>query len=266
MNIIEAMKERRSVRSFNGEHLTAETIDSLKKAIDESQSPFGGSVTIRLKSFDLKGAYKPSTYGMISGATEFFLLGIKKDKASALTAGFKFEQVVLKAWQMGLGTCWIAATFKGSDFDRGETWPDGEELLIICPVGVAAKPTIKEKITRLAVGSKNRKPFGTLFFDGDFSTPLREDSHFGEALEMMRLAPSSTNSQPWRALVIGNKVCFYYKPKSEASVLDCGIGMCHFFETERFKNRAGHFFEETNVPSAPDGWIYLMTYEETASE
>ncbi len=260
MNIIEAMKERLSVRSFNGEHLPAETIEALKQAVDEATSPFGGSVTIRLKSFDLKGAYKPSTYGMITGATEFFLLGIKKDKASALSAGFKFEQVVLKAWQMGLGTCWIAATFKGSDFDRGETWPDGEELLIICPVGVASKPTIKEKITRMAIRSAKRQPFGQLFFDGDFSTPLSEDSRFGEALAMMRLAPSSTNSQPWRALVSGNKVYFYYKPKSEASVLDCGIGMCHFFETEQFNGRSGRFVEESSAPTPPDNWIYLTTY------
>lgn len=260
MNIIEAMKERRSVRSFNGEHLPAETIEALKQAVDEATSPFGGSVTIRLKSFDLKGAYKPSTYGMITGATEFFLLGIKKDKASALSAGFKFEQVVLKAWQMGLGTCWIAATFKGSDFDRGETWPDGEELLIICPVGVASKPTIKEKITRMAIRSAKRQPFGQLFFDGDFSTPLSEDSSFGEALAMMRLAPSSTNSQPWRALVSGNKVYFYYKPKSEASVLDCGIGMCHFFETEQFNGRSGRFVEEASAPTPPDNWVYLTTY------
>lgn len=261
MNIIEAMKQRRSVRSYAGEHLPAETIEQLRKAIEQTWSPFGGNVTIRLESFDLKGTYKPSTYGMISGATEFFLLGIKKDKASALSAGFRFEQVVLKAWQMGLGTCWIAATFKGSDFDRGQTWPDGEELLVICPVGVAAKPSIKEKLTRLTLGSKNRKPFDKLFFDGNFETPLAEDSRFGEALEMMRLAPSSTNSQPWRALVSGNKVRFYYKPKSEASVLDCGIGMCHFYETEKFNGHEGKFGEESEVPAAPDGWIYLTTYE-----
>ncbi len=261
MNIIEAMKERRSVRSYNGEHLAPETIAELRKAAEEATSPFGGHVTIRLKSFDLKGAFKPSTYGMISGATEFFLLGIAGDKASALTAGFRFEDVVLRAWQMGLGTCWIAATFKGTDFERGETWPDGEELRIICPVGVAAKPSIKEKVTRLALGSKNRKPFDKLFFDGNFDTPLEPESPFGMSLEMMRLAPSSTNSQPWRALMSGHRVHFYYKPKSEASVLDCGIGLRHFYEAEKVQERAGHFSEDSNAPAAPEDWVYLVSYE-----
>lgn len=260
MNIIDAIRQRRSVRSYNGEGLTPQQKSELMAAVDSAVSPFGGNVTIRLQSFDIKDGFKPSTYGMIRGAVDFFLLGIKEDKQSALTAGFKFEQVVLKAWQMGLGTCWIAATFKGTDFDRGEAWPDGEELRIICPVGVAAKQGILEKVTRAALGSKNRKPFDKLFFDGDFQTPYEPTGRFGEALEMLRLAPSSTNSQPWRALVSGDTVHFYYVPKSPASVLDCGIGLCHFYETEKFNSKSGEFKELADAPSAPDNWIYLVSY------
>lgn len=262
MDIIEVMKERRSVRSFDGEGLTTEQKSQLEKAIEESDSPFGGKVTIRMKKFDLKSGYKPGTYGMIKGAEDFFLLGIGSDEASALSAGFRFEQVVLKAWAMGLGTCWIAATFKGSDFDRGETWPDGEELKIICPVGVAAKQSLMEKMTRMTLGSKNRKPFETLFFTDDFKSPLSPESHFGESLEMLRVAPSSTNSQPWRALVDGSTVHFYYKPKSAASVLDCGIGMCHFYFAQKYQNRTGQFIKSDPGITPPEDWRYLYSYKE----
>ncbi len=261
MNIIEAIKERRSVRSFNCESLTQSQISELENAVKTAESPFGGNVTIRLQSFDVKDGFKPSTYGMIKGAVDFFLLGIKDDKQSALTAGFKFEQVVLKAWQMGLGTCWIAATFKGTDFDRGEPWPDDEELKIICPVGVAANQSILEKATRLALGSRNRKSFDKLFFNENFQTPYEQTGRFGEALEMLRLAPSSTNSQPWRVLVCGDTVHFYYVPKSPASVLDCGIGICHFYETEKFNNRSGVFVELADMPAAHENWIYLVSYK-----
>ena len=48
------MKERRSVRSFNGEPLSSSVVSDLRKVIDESYTLFGGNVTIRLKSFDLK--------------------------------------------------------------------------------------------------------------------------------------------------------------------------------------------------------------------
>ncbi|MDO4320490.1 MAG: nitroreductase family protein [Bacteroidales bacterium] len=261
MNIIEAMNECRSVRTFNGEPLGAELRKKLMQAIDEAKSPFGGNVTIRLKEFDLKGEYRPSTYGSIKGATDFFLLGLQETKESALTAGFRFEQVVLRAWELGLGCCWIAATFKGSDFDRGQTWPDGEQLRIICPVGVAAaKKGFLESITRLALGSKNRKKFEDMFFTDNFAKPYSRDGQFGEALEMMRLAPSSKNSQPWRALVTGNRVDFYFRYNNPASVLDCGIGLCHFWETENFYDRKGSFTPETDAPVALDNWQYLVSY------
>lgn len=260
MDIIQAMKERRSVRSFNGKPLSPEQVTDLKKAIEDSYTLFGGNITIRLKNFDLKGDFKPSTYGVIKGASDFFLMGIGEGEDSALTAGFQFEQVVLKAWQMGLGTCWIAGTFKGSQFDEREKWPSGESLRIICPVGVPEKPRFMEKMMRLSVGSNNRKPFGSLFFENDFNNPLNPDNRFGEALEMLRLAPSSTNSQPWRALVNGDRVHFYYKPKSPIAVLDCGIGLCHFYETEKFNGFNGAFAKETDVPVPPENCIYLITY------
>ena len=54
MNIIEAIKERRSVRSFNCESLTQSQISELENAVKTAESPFGGNVTIRLQSFDVK--------------------------------------------------------------------------------------------------------------------------------------------------------------------------------------------------------------------
>lgn len=250
------------MRSYDGQLLPEEMAAKLNVAIEGSSDPFGGKVTIRLRAFDKTAGFKPSTYGFIKGAMNFFLLGIGDDEASALSAGFRFEQVVLKAWELGLGTCWIAGTFKGSDFDRGESWPGGETLKIVCPVGVADKPRLLEKLGRKVMGSNSRKPFDRLFFTDGFSRPLSADSHFGEPLEMMRLAPSSTNSQPWRALVVGDTVHFYYKPKGPVSVLDCGIGLCHFCLTEEYLGRKGHFFKAGTTPAPPDGWTYLYSFKE----
>ncbi|MDE6268194.1 MAG: nitroreductase family protein [Muribaculaceae bacterium] len=260
MNVIEAMKERRSVRTYDGRGLTENQRKAMLQAIAESNSPFGGHLTIRMKKFNLKDGYKPTTYGMIKGAGDFFLLGYGNDDASMLTAGYQFEQVVLKAWENGLGTCWIAATFKGTDFETGEMWPEGEELKIVSPVGVAAKKSMMEKIARFTVGSQKRKPMDELFFFEDFKHAIPEDNRFREALEMMRLAPSSTNSQPWRALVAGNKVHFYAAPKSKLCILDTGIGICHFHETEKYKGTNGEFMHVADAPGGQEGWQYVTTY------
>ena len=261
MDILQAIKERRSVRSFNGKPLDPEMMAGLEKAIEDSYTLFGGHITIRLKSFDIKGDFKPSTYGVIKGASDFFLMGMADDEDSKLTAGFQFEQIVLKAWMAGLGTCWIAGTFKGSQFDEREKWPDGESLKIICPVGVPEKQRLMEKMMRLTVGSNKRKPFSDLFFEDEFKRPLNQDNKFAEALEMLRLAPSSTNSQPWRILVEEDRVLFYYKPKYPVTVIDMGIGICHFYETEKFNGFNGTFEKETETPTPPDDWKYLITYK-----
>lgn len=261
MDILQAIRERRSVRTFDGKPLDDSRRNALADAIAGVENFFGGRVSIKLKTFDLKGGYKPSTYGMVKGAYDFFLIGYGDDLLSALEAGFGFEQVVLRAWQTGLGTCWIAATFNGTVFDRGESWPDGERLRIVSPVGVAASQRPMEKLIRMSMGCKHRKPFGELFFKNDFSTPLESGDGFAEPLEMMRLAPSSRNSQPWRAVVVGDTVHFYYKDKSDLAPVDCGIGLCHFYETEKFYGRAGKFSVESTKPDAPDGLKYLLSYK-----
>lgn len=260
MNILEAITSRHSVRTFNGAVLTNDNQKSLAESIKEATDPFGGDVTIRLAEFDIERGYRPSTYGMIKGARNFFLIATKADNTSALSAGFRFQKIVLKAWQLGLGCCWIAATFKGSDFDRDQQWPDGEELKIVCPVGTAARPTLMNRLVTTAFGSRNRKQFDSLFFLDDFSRPVPPDNRFHEALAMIRLAPSSTNSQPWRALVTDDTVHFYYKPASHLSVLDCGIGLCHFHETERFHGREGRFHHYDQPPLPPSNWKYLTSY------
>lgn len=261
MDILEAMRTRRSVRSFDGEGLTTGQMTELENAVNDIYNPFGGDFSIRLKHFDRAGDYKPSTYGMIKNAVDYFTIGISDSEESALAVGFSFEQVVLKAWQIGLGTCWIAATFKGSAFEQGEPWPEGEKLRIISPVGRPARKSLMENITRMTLGSNNRKAFKELFFTDSFERSLTQENTYAGSLEMLRLAPSSTNSQPWRVLVDDERVHFYYIPKSPASVLDCGIGMCHFYLTERYHGHEGTFYKEKESPANKDNWRYLMSYK-----
>lgn len=260
MDIEEAIRERHSVRSFSGKALSARQVEEINRAIEGTFSPFGGSVTIQLRHYDLKGKYKPSTYGIIRNACDFILTAMADGEESALSAGFRMEQVVLRATEMGLGTCWIGATFKDSDFDKGG-WNPGESLKIISPIGESAeKKSFLERIMRYTFNSKKRKPFSELFFIDSFHALLPEDNPFAEALHMLRLAPSSTNSQPWRALVEGENVHFYYKPKGEWSVVDCGIALYHFYATQQSVGNLGVFYKEETPVSAPNNWKYLISF------
>lgn len=250
----ETILERKSVRSFDVNHpLSADDVATLKADLANAKSPFGGEVVIELKEFALNGPFKPSTYGTIAGARWFFLMGTDSSEEAQLSLGFRMEQVVLKATAMGLGTCWIAATFKGTSFAEAAQFPKSTPLQVIMPVGYPAeKRRLLDKITRATLGSAKRKPLTDLFVGAEgtiFQTPI----------EMMRLAPSSTNSQPWRALVEGQTVYFYYEKKSEASILDLGIGLSHFYLSAKGNGLNGSFSICKNAPSH-DKWIPLVKY------
>ncbi len=250
MDIKDIIEERVSVRTFDeSKVLEPQVIDTLKRAIKSASAPFEGKYSIKLQKFDLKGPQRPSTYGTISGANWYLLMGIHDDDMSALAAGYAMEEVVLKATELGLGTCWMALTFKGSDFAKGTVLPPDEPLRIISPVGYPAKKRkIIESLTRMTMGSAKRKPMNDLFWEGEFGNPLPENNQFYEALAMMRLAPSAKNSQPWRALVQNNEVWFYYEAKTDASILDLGIGLCHFDLTLKANGKNGKWTKSSNAP------------------
>lgn len=261
MNITEAIRIRKSVRNYSGMPLTAPQQSALQQSIDSAVNPFGGKAAVRLKKFDLNGPFKPSTYGTIRNATHYLLLSAGYDLTDALSAGYVMEQTILAATALGLGTCWIAATFKGTDFDKGEQWPEGQTLKAISPVGKAAeKETLRGKITKLIAGSSKRKPFESLFFLEKASTPLPMDNRYAEALEMMRLAPSSVNSQPWRAIVTGATVHFYSTSSKYLSMIDCGIGLCHFCLAEKKGGSTGVFRNDSAHPAA-DGLTYIISWQ-----
>lgn len=116
-----------------------------------------------------------------------------------------------------------------------------------------------ESITRMTLRSAKRKSMDELFSDGEFGTPVSDNNKFYEALSMMRLAPSAKNTQPWRALVRGNDVWFYYEDKTEASILDLGIGLCHFDLTLKAKGHEGIWEKSANAPERK-GYIPVVKY------
>ena len=230
MDYIKAMEARRAVRTYNPDKpLSDKEITEIQEAIDNAESPFGGQVAVKMHQFDLEGKQTPSTYGSVSGASWYMLVGFPEDRDSALSAGFKQAQVALKIFSMGLGTNWVTDTFSGSIFQKAADFPAETPLHVIMPVGYPAdKQRLVEKLTHKMLGSTTRKPFDSLFFSGDFNHPVSEESPFYKPLEYMRSAPSAYNKQPWRALVDRNKVYFYQEP-SRDSLIGMGIGLAHFY-------------------------------------
>lgn len=264
-DIFEAMRTRRSVRTFDGTPLTSVERSEIEKIIQMSTlaAPFGKDARYRIgiSDVDMDGDFKPGTYGIIKGAKTYLTMTVGPSPVDARTAGFAMEEVVLFAWQHGLGTCWLGGTFKASTFLGSTNVPDGEKLRIVVPIGHPAdRRRFMDRVTRMIAGSDRRREFGRLFFIDDWQSPLMRNSAFGYSLEAMRLAPSSTNSQPWRALVDGDTVHFY-AVRGRFSDIDMGIGICHFALAEQTDNHLGLLFDAQDHPDAPDAKTdYIRSY------
>jgi len=159
--------------------------------------------------------------------------------------GYLMELIILKAADLGLGSCWQGGTFTKSRFAKKIALNADEIIPAVTSVGYAAQnPRWVDGKIRAAAGSDRRLPWDKLFFDGGFDTPLSKDvaDVYAMPLEMVRLGPSASNRQPWRIVKEGDDLHFYlrrtrgYRTNNYAKMLkmadlqriDMGIAMCHF--------------------------------------
>ncbi len=106
------------------------------------QGPFGHTprfVLISMASLSREDWKKLGTYGVIKNA-RLFLAGILQPTPpmAAQDYGYCKEKLILKATELGLGTCWMGGTFSIGAFGRAAGLRPGELLPSISPIGYAA--------------------------------------------------------------------------------------------------------------------------------
>jgi hypothetical protein len=239
--ITEIIKERISVRTYEPKALNEEQKKILEGYIKNIEAPFEGNTRFKIVDNEttLNNNIKLGTYGVIRGASSFIVSAVREGDFNLEELGYKLEKVILYATSLGLGTCWLGGTFKKSEFSKAMEIQQNEILPIVTPIGYKAKSrSVTEKLMRVVAGSNNRKQWEEIFFHESFDNKLNKNQAgiFVEALEMIRLAPSASNKQPWRLIVDNDMVHFYIcHAKGYSSALgfdmqriDMGIAMCHF--------------------------------------
>ncbi|WP_241423477.1 nitroreductase family protein [Candidatus Contubernalis alkaliaceticus] len=245
MKAIEIIQKRRSVRTYSNISVGTETKEKLEKIFEEhKKGPFNNIMRFRLLdlgNLEIGEMRKLGTYGVIKGAKLYILAAVKEGTRCMEDVGYCMEHIILKATSFGLGTCWLAGTFKRSSFAEQMQLSEDELLPAIIPVGYPAeKAALVERMMRFGVKARHRKPWEELFFKEDGKTPLRKEDagNYKEVLEAVRLGPSATNRQPWR--VIKDNKGLYHLYLQENSFynralgkirlqnIDMGIAMCHF--------------------------------------
>lgn len=246
--LIEAIKQRFSCRSFKLEKIDPLAKRELESYINNNRKGlFGEDVVIDIieKSEESQKPMKLD-YGIINDHSNYIVGKVKSDALSRMSYGFVVEKAVIKATSLGLNTCWIGY-FDSNHFPEVRL-SKGFEIPSIVIVGYEGRSNLGDKIIKLTVGAARRNDWNQLFFHNNFSTPLKRDDSglFENSLEMLRLAPSSGNTQPWRVVLEGNKIFhFYKKPISKhyqtkgLHDVDMGIALAHFDLTSKFYNLGG---------------------------
>lgn len=240
--IAELIKNRHSVRTYRPEALTKELKAKLSDYAAEIKGPFEARVRLeQIDSLDMaeKTGGKIGTYGVIKGAKSYLAGIVEKKEYNMEQLGYCMEMLMLYTASLGLGTCWLGGTFKRSQFAELVRLQETEMLPAVTPIGYpAAKRGVVESLMRMAAGSDNRKSWSELFFNESFDATLTPEKAgiYQDALEMVRLAPSASNKQPWRIVKQGEEYRFYLKHTKgyakgmgfDMQKLDMGIAMCHF--------------------------------------
>lgn len=272
-SIENAVKKRYSVRNYQEKDIETSKKKDMESFINSITNPLGGKVHfLYLDNKNITNKEKLGTYGVIKGATEYIGTTIHLEPMALESVGYELETVMLYLAHLNIGTCWLGGTFDREAFADAMNIKEGEVFPIITPYGYAA-PTKHEKEVemRKIVEADHRKEWDQLFFKNNFQSPLtKEDAGvLLFPLEMVRLAPSASNKQPWRILVKDN-VCHFYEYKEpgysdrfpyDIQRIDIGIAAAHFDLSVKEKQIKGHF-DTTSQPSieAPQQMEYVFSW------
>ena len=122
---------------------------------------------------------------------------------------------------------------------------------------------------RKTVKADGRFAWDEIFFKDNFEKVLsKEDAgDYKFPLEMLRLAPSAVNKQPWRVVVTENAVHFFEKHSVKVDVgsvdmqrIDVGIGICHFHLAVQEQDMEGHFERVVPKFAVPKDMSYIVSW------
>lgn len=237
--MIQVIKHRHSVRTFEKQAISLEDQKIIRKLCEELEKetgPFGH--TTRLYFLENKDSHTPESkkvgmYGYVKNVPAYVTASTKNTKEGLVDLGFMFEKLILSLVQRGFGTVWLSGDFDNADLENFAR--QGDIVPVLSPVGYPGyKRSLKERFLRMKQEATDRKPAGDIFFKDSFDIPYPKEEELYEVLELVRIAPSALNKQPWRILVKDNKIHCYLertenfpKQQTDTEMINIGIALRH---------------------------------------
>lgn len=209
MDIMQAMKERHSVRSYENKPLVPKAKQALEDAIAKANAESGLHLQLVANepaAFDSLMAH----YGKFSGVRNYIALVGKKGANLDERCGYYGEQLVLLAQQLGLNTCWVGMTFK--KVKTAFQVAPGEKLTAVIALGYGTTQGVSHKVKAASDVS---------------NVTDASPAWFKAGVEAALLAPTAMNQQKFTLELDGATV----RTKAATaffSKMDLGIVKYHF--------------------------------------
>lgn len=217
MNIRQAIEIRESRRTFDAGKLGDVILSKIQTLIHAINEESG--LTFSLVEDGSDGFDGVKSYGMFKNVRTILILKGKKGTAHLNEiVGYYGEKLVLEITSLGLGSCWVAGSYK-----KVEEWcQQGEEIVCVVPIGmVTDKKDIKEKVLHRASHIKRKSLEDLCSFD-------KPETWFVEAMKAVQQAPSAMNAQPVFFSLKNGVISVQLTKENKYAEIDLGIAKYHF--------------------------------------
>jgi len=279
--VIDVIKNRSSWRSYESRPLNAQLREAILMYLEaQTSGPLGHKMRFHLIEKNDPALFDKTrlgTYGFIKNAKNFIVGAVIPWERHWEDYGYLLEKIILKMTDLEFGTCWLGGTFNRIEYGKAINVLENEVIPAVTPVGYhTVRRSLRDRVIRWGAKSRSRKAWESLFFDGDFKTQLNRDTlgEYTVVLDMVRLAPSASNKQPWRIVRQGNRYHFYlqrtpnysgFAKSVDLQRIDMGIAMCHFDLTAEDLRLSGIWEDNRPDLELPENMEYSITWREKSS-
>ncbi len=199
MQLLDAITKRRSIRKYTSEEISTNIMEQIKsfsrsvKRLDES---------IKTEMDFVSGAAVKLDFNLPITAPYYMVFYSEKKEGYLTNAGFMLQQMDLYLFTIGLGSLWLGV---GRPEQKVK---NSMEYVIVLAFGIPDAPPrlgfSEFNMSTLYDISTKRKPISEIMLGQD------------ERIEYARVAPSTSNSQPWFFVCQDGRIEVYIVKRAES--------------------------------------------------
>ena len=210
MDLLQAINERHSVRTFNDKPIDDVLAAALERLITTYNAESGLHMQLIQNEPKAFSGLK-ARYGKFKGVKNYIALIGRKGADLEEMCGYFGEILVLEAQALGLKTCWVGGTYR--KVPKAMSIEKGEKLVAVIAVGYSDAEGVQHKCKEFNEVSKT---IGAM------------PEWYTKGVEAALLAPTAINQQKFVFELISDEKVKVTAGLGPFSKVDLGIVKCHF--------------------------------------